>query len=88
VILAIALEDPFNHQTTQAAILLTVMLGFDSAPLRITLAALDLVATVPAEANDQKLRNLSQNLFTDEKSAQVLKICSNLPCWISWMKIR
>ena len=73
VILAIALEDPFNHQMTQAAILLTVMLGFDSAPLRITLAALDLVATVPAEANDQKLRNLSQNLLTDEKSAKVLK---------------
>ena len=41
---AIALEDPWNHSLCMASVFLIEALGYDSHPLRITLAVLDRVA--------------------------------------------
>ena len=68
---AIAQEDPFNLAVAQSCVLFIEMLGYDSHPLRLTLAALDRIAR-ESVLDRTKLCALSRNLMTDSGAARTL----------------
>lgn len=68
---AIGLEDPWNTTVVQSCVLLIEMLGFNSHPLRTTLAAFYLIGQDPT-ADRKALTVISRSILTDIQAARNL----------------
>ena len=68
---AICLEDPWNKAVLQSCVMLIEMLGFNSHPLRTTLATLNRIMQDPA-VERKNIVEVCQNLLTDSHAARSL----------------